>query len=152
MFKLTIEADTIEMLQRKLMAARHAFGITVTSVNVEQPTQQQISEKQAAEVTTAYEEHKEVHEQAAEALSKPKRTRTPKAPSVEPATTPAAEPVPGEDNITVEGLQRLCAEVSAIVGMPAVKAMIAGLGVSSVREMTPEMRDTLAGKLRNRHE
>ena len=147
MFKLTIEADTIELLQRKLMAARHAFGITVTSVQVDTPAP--VIPNLAPHITQPgglpVEETKP--DAVNEALSKPKRTRTPKAPSVEPTAD-----VPAAESITVEGLQRLCAEVSAIVGMPAVKAMIAGLGVSSVREMTVEQRNTLAGKLRNRHE
>ena len=146
MFKLTIEADTIELLQRKLMAARHAFGITVTSVQVDTPAP--VIPNLAPHITQPgglpVEETKP---DAVNEAAKPRKPRTAKAPSVEPTAD-----VPAAESITVEGLQRLCAEVSAIVGMPAVKAMIAGLGVSSVREMTVEQRNTLAGKLRNRHE
>ena len=56
------------------------------------------------------------------------------------------------EHISVEDLQALCVATAAVVGNPAVKAMIAGYNVGGIKAMTDEQRDELAAKLSNRHE
>ena len=77
-------------------------------------------------------DYPEVKEQAAPA--KPKKAPKPK-------------PV-----ISVEDLQKLCTDMSAKVGMPAVKALIKSFGAGSIKELTDEQREELAAKMEHRHE
>ena len=50
------------------------------------------------------------------------------------------------------GLQALCVATAAVVGSPAVKAMITQYNTGGIKAMTDEQRDELAAKLSNRHE
>jgi len=56
------------------------------------------------------------------------------------------------EHISVEDLQAMCVATAAVVGNPAVKAMISSYSHSGIRAMTDEQRDKLAAKLSNRHE
>jgi hypothetical protein len=56
------------------------------------------------------------------------------------------------EHISIEDLQALCVATAAVVGNPAVKAMIAGYNAGGIKAMTDEQRDELAAKLSNRHE
>jgi len=56
------------------------------------------------------------------------------------------------EHISVEDLQALCVATAAVVGNPAVKALIFQYSTMGIKAMTDEQRDELAAKLSNRHE
>ena len=69
-----------------------------------------------------------------------------------PVAPPKSRKKKEPEHISVEDLQALCVATAAVVGNPAVKAMIAGYNVGGIKAMTDEQRDELAAKLSNRHE
>lgn len=56
------------------------------------------------------------------------------------------------EHISIEDLQAMCVSTAAVVGNPAVKAMISSYNTGGIKAMTDEQRDELAAKLSNRHE
>lgn len=69
-----------------------------------------------------------------------------------PVTPPKTRKKKEPEHISVEDLQALCVSTAAVVGNPAVKAMIASYSTGGIKAMTDEQRDELAAKLSNRHE
>jgi len=114
MFTITIQAQTMDEMQRKVMDLIMAMA--------EDPFDLPIVSK--------------VSETVAEEEPKPAKSRKKKEP----------------EHVSVEDLQALCVATAAVVGNPAVKAMISQYNTGGIRAMTDEQRDELAAKLSNRHE
>jgi hypothetical protein len=119
MFTISIQAQTMDEMQRKVMDLIMAMA--------EDPFDLPIVSK--------------VSETVAEEQEEPK-------PVTQPKTRKKKEP----EHISVEDLQALCVATAAVVGNPAVKAMISQYSTGGIKAMTDEQRDELAAKLSNRHE
>ena len=69
-----------------------------------------------------------------------------------PVAPPKSRKKKEPEHVSVEDLQALCVATAAVVGNPAVKAMISQYNTGGIKAMTDEQRDELAAKMSNRHE